>query len=708
MKRIYRSPVKHFRIPRLGRAFGITAALVCALTWSVSATEHLIDNETADHPLVTAVYVDTPPTLDGILDEDIWNAAARMDDFYSGDLNRRPTERTVMWLAYDDSCIYWAARLTESELDKLHMEQTRRGGRLWSDDNVSIEFDIEHQHRHEGEYKFIVNPRGVQDERVPDGAASKVEWRGDWHCATNIDSTGWTVEAAIPLKLFRAPEGLRTIGVSAGRWHPRTSEWASWPNMGDKWDRTKSGDWVGIKWPKIETRPQFMPYVVSERTNKTSGYVGADAKYVTPGGVTYVATVYPDFQNVENDILGLDFSYSQQYRDDNRPFFAEGDGYLPESWMFYTNNVGEMYTGAKVFGQSGNHRLGLISVYDRLKVSHSAGRWYWQPIQRLEIENKFVWRHGPASAVDKDDAPLVRDNFVYTSVIKRGKAAGKGSSYKRVQASISRSNGVGTNGWNLESSFERNSGSGELGGFLRGRAFSPGFATIDGILGIDEADQRDIQARVWMWKENDQRLFKSYGFNTGGRHATRFNGDLYVRDNSFEVWCSVVSGSGFWIEYKDGERPPNRDQTINGGIWWLENTLHYSGYVGYRYGRLGGADYGQVNFNQGFRLIENLSTDVRLSYRRRDLPVGHDDLPDDGDYPDGMIEHQHQSMLTAQYDLTTERAISGRVIRTHDGWNGYVTFQQVVRKGMDLFLIVGDPSEDTWQNRIALKAMIVM
>jgi hypothetical protein len=59
-------------------------------------------------------------------------------------------------------------------------------------------------------------------------------------------------------------------------------------------------------------------------------------------------------------------------------------------------------------------------------------------------------------------------------------------------------------------------------------------------------------------------------------------------------------------------------------------------------------------------------------------------------------------------DLTTEPAISGRIARTSDGTNGYVTYRQTLRRGVDLFLIGGDPSADTWAKRVALKAVFVL
>jgi hypothetical protein len=65
-------------------------------------------------------------------------------------------------------------------------------------------------------------------------------------------------------------------------------------------------------------------------------------------------------------------------------------------------------------------------------------------------------------------------------------------------------------------------------------------------------------------------------------------------------------------------------------------------------------------------------------------------------------------MGTLQYDVTAECAVSGRLIYSHEGVNGYCSYREMVRKGLDLFLIVGDPSADRWTKRIAVKAMFVV
>ena len=62
------------------------------------------------------VRVDTPPVIDGRLDDTVWAAAYEIDDFHQtspGD-GTPSTERTVVRVAYDDEYLYIAANLLDS------------------------------------------------------------------------------------------------------------------------------------------------------------------------------------------------------------------------------------------------------------------------------------------------------------------------------------------------------------------------------------------------------------------------------------------------------------------------------------------------------------------------------------------------------------------------------------------------------------------
>jgi hypothetical protein len=286
--------------------------------------------------------------------------------------------------------------------------------------------------------------------------------------------------------------------------------------------------------------------------------------------------------------------------------------------------------------------------------------------------------------------------------IVAGRAVGRGSESFRIQTGISESSGSEADGWNIEGSWRRDGGNREPGWSFRGRHLSEGFVTLDGSFDQIDANQRDVAADLWYNIRYDRTWFRKFGVSTDNRYAQRLNGDLYVRTHSVGGDMELLPGTSVSVRYRDMERPPYHDRTVQTSLAWNTHRLYTTGRAGAQYGQVKDGEFLHAWVEQGFHPLPRFNTRLRAQWRRHDLPVGHEDRPEGG------VESRYQLIASAQYDITSERAVSGRIIQSHNGTNGYVTFQQVVRSGMDLFLIVGDPSADQWTNRVALKAMIVL
>ena len=84
---------------------------------------------------VRMVRTATPPVVDGVLDDSVWALAAVIDDFkqsqpIEGD---EPTERTEIYLLYDDDALYIGGRFWDSEPDLIanffqHLPEALRPG----------------------------------------------------------------------------------------------------------------------------------------------------------------------------------------------------------------------------------------------------------------------------------------------------------------------------------------------------------------------------------------------------------------------------------------------------------------------------------------------------------------------------------------------------------------------------------------------------
>jgi hypothetical protein len=676
-----------------------------------------IDNVSADVPLVPAVYAETRPVIDGLLDDAIWRTAPRMDDFYVFDLKRPPLDPTYVWIAYDSTHVYFAVRCFDSQPELIAIEETKRGGNISSDDHVSLNLDFSGQHRTEGAWYFKITAGGVQSEVVPGGSASKTEWRGDWIGASHVDSRGWTAEVAIPLSLFNHAGGIATPRVYADRWVPRRQEWAAWPNMGLVYDLAKTGRLTAIVMPRSVRRPTFMPYVVGEydrrRRSRWDKYAGIDAKYTTPGGLTIVGSINPDNRNIETEVLSLGFSYGERFRADNRPFFVEGGQYTPESRLFYSQRVGDMYGGVKAFGAVGTSQVGMAYTIDRDKVSHLAGRWYARPTPRIAIDHSLAWRHSNDPTTPLACLPATTDN-----VAGESRFVGEWLSDRVTHTVELRGAGTWTadtvgRGYNTYARYGRNGGNGGINSSLTWQWMGKDWLALDGYFDPDLRDLHQLTGSISWSLQTDDPLIRKWSVSTSGGQSIRSNGDTFTRSLGFSASAETPSGVSLSGGPSFSRRDSSNDHSYSATLAWNIHKLYTSGSVSGGTGRTQEITYRNVSASQGLHVFDCIIMNLGGQYYRR-------------------IEDSYQFRTTLQYDITPEHAISGRVVRnwkdvrtgdviqTQKSTNAYVSYRQVVRNGVDLFLILGDPratgngdSEHTmlkgWlTKRVAIKAMIVL
>src|SRR5437867_4198254 len=78
--------------------------------------------------LVRAVRATRPVTIDGTLNDAIWQTAERVTGFVQRDPNEgaQPTESTVVYVVYDDAALYIAARLYDTHADSIVARLGRR------------------------------------------------------------------------------------------------------------------------------------------------------------------------------------------------------------------------------------------------------------------------------------------------------------------------------------------------------------------------------------------------------------------------------------------------------------------------------------------------------------------------------------------------------------------------------------------------------
>ena len=179
--------------------------------------------------VVRVVRVSTPPLIDGRLDEAVWQQAEVITDFHQirpGD-GAEPSERTEVYLLYDDDALYVGARMYDSEPDRIAAPTARHGEGLGSDDRLVVILDPFNTRR--GGYRFETNANGVRHDALYESVSSfESDWTVIWDTAASVFDSGWMAELAIPFKTLPFDPAIDTWGFNFGRGIRRRGEEMAW------------------------------------------------------------------------------------------------------------------------------------------------------------------------------------------------------------------------------------------------------------------------------------------------------------------------------------------------------------------------------------------------------------------------------------------------------------------------------------------------
>ncbi len=281
--------------------------------------------------------IDTPPQIDGKLDEAVWSTAARFQDFvsFNPDYGKPASEETVMYLCSDRENFYFAARCFQKNPAEIKGTMTRRDN-MFGDDYAAILFDtfLDMQ----SAYAFLVNPLGIQGDGMY-GAESSLDSSHDmvWFSKGVIDDKGYTIEVKIPFKSIRFPIKKQVkMGIWLVRNIVRTSENVCYPEIfADKSAILSQFQPILVKNMKYKRIVELLPALTHSRTQSLDqGQWGVEDRQtdfsltgklgITPS-LMLDATYNPDFSQVEADAGQVDVNlrYALYYQE-KRPFFLEG------------------------------------------------------------------------------------------------------------------------------------------------------------------------------------------------------------------------------------------------------------------------------------------------------------------------------------------------------------------------------------------------
>ena len=672
------------------------------------------------------------PTVDGDGDDTAWDDATQGETFVDPRTGLPASDQTFFRLGYDDDGIYIAARCLDARPGEIVARETKLDGRVHDDDYVEVILDPFHTHNRGDVFLFAVNPRGTRWSYMGGDRAGKEEWKGEWEAAARVVEDGWTMEAFVPWGILSLPDADEpvTLGINVERGHARQRIRSLFSNLGEESRPEYAADWTGVELPGAGFQPELLvlPFFAagaSETDDEWSetGRLGADVRYRPTAQLATVLTVNPDFRNVQSEVEGIDFSRGERFVGETRPFFQEGGRMFQTSSgigsYFYSRRIEHVDVGAKVYGKLAKRTdRGVLATYD-LGDQHDD---FWSVHRHDYVlsltQGTGEWGSFSATGVFKDDD-------AETNSIVAGRARVRLTRQVHINwkfaANSWREGPTGSDMDGTLSTFALGWGNGRfsLGTDLvyvtEDFRASNGFIEFPGRQGVGLKggygnEWRDTFVRsagIGFRVNYEERFTGSDGLDGFGGVARRSLSTMGDRDDtddffrdSFAYSAHVDTRHNVSL-YHGGWRGHFREQDA------LTSDLDHAFDVGvsvtkadhsaaYDIGFSGGsADDAQRRFlhQRMFRRWERVLVELRNSR---------------------LTHHERvqQHILSMNYDFTPSVGVGGRVIfrrnETQDdnAWNWYVSLRRSGARGIETFLIFGEPNGDTFTPRIEGKILL--
>jgi hypothetical protein len=367
---------------------------------------------TRDHrrrATVRAIKLRESLRVDGRLDEEVYQQNAPFGGFIqvAPVYGAESTEKTDVWVTYDENYIYVSARLWDSAPPErwISNELRRDTNQLRNNDHIGVMFDTFYDRR--SGFMFYTNPLGaLADYSVIDEGGSNSDWNPVRESRTGTFEGGWTVEMAIPFKTLRYRSGPDQMwGIQLRRSIRHKNEWTylnpvpqnlAGPQALNR--ISSGGTLVGLDLPPAGQNLELKPYVISRLTtdravtpqirNEFDPDIGGDVKYGITANLTADFTFNTDFAQVEIDEQQVNLTRFSLFFPEKRDFFLEGrgvfdfgrggasgggmgggDGNVSAPYLFYSRRIGlnrnrviPITAGGRLTGKVGAFGIGVMNI----------------------------------------------------------------------------------------------------------------------------------------------------------------------------------------------------------------------------------------------------------------------------------------------------------------------------------------------------------
>lgn len=618
-----------------------------------------------------------PPVIDGIVNEKEWLEADKSTGFTVSATGRPAEFPTTVYAGYDATNLYFAFVADDPVPALIRATEYRRQGNLEGDDRILLVISIIGSFRPNDFSQFEINPRGATTVRFAGGRAEKREWQGDWQAKSRVTEKGYEVEVAIPWSILRAPKsGKRDITINFGRYIPRRQEVSIWSDIGPSERFERSGIWREVEIPAFDQEAviQALPYAIAGYDEDENGVanLGVDLRHQFEN-MTGLATINPDFKNVENAVLGIEFSRFERLANERRPFFVEGMDYLRfggmSVQMFAPQRIRQIDFGTKIFGNlNANQSIGALLTSRFGHETASVFRF-----------RQLLGRGGQANFgyVDYRNGSLHNGGLNVDAFFQGSRFGGDIVYGHTTDSVVGDGQRFDLDGFYSDGAFSASIGWQQISSdFLPRIGFAPrrGFRGISGHLAYGKEYSSGALAKM------QSVLFFT---DTEKEDGSGVYFDNIGIDFEFVTRNALSVGMGVGASNFQGAK----DRLFGIGVQYPENNPFQQISGGYRGGEIDGERYDEISAGGNYRFASRLSIGGETQF----VKLGK--------------ESSYQHIVGLNYELSEFRAVSGRLVAADGHLNWYLALRQSGNFGTEYFLILGDPNADTFKQRLILKVV---
>ncbi len=657
--------------------------IICAALVAASATRAQERPDAKDGAYgrpIAAVRASSPPVIDGDLGDAVWNETPRAEGFTDTMARRPADDRTGAMICYDDEAIYVAFRCFDAVPSAIVARETVRDSQLSNnggeagEDSVDFMLDPFLSHKWDDLSRFRVNPIGTRSARIGGGRGAKAEWSGDWAAAAKRTNDGWTAEMRIPWRLLSYPQSREpvTMGVNFARTQYRTRIRSIWSDLGPLDYLERQGRWTGVK-PPVVFKPSLsvLQYGIAGLGQDGTGLrTGLDARAALTPELTAVASVNPDFATVEGAVESITFTRGERFVAERRPFFLEGGQYVNMNTIsvagmpFHSMRIPGFDLGAKLYGKVGKaDTIGLLAAASLGGRTDVVGRLRHDLSPVSNLSAMVQMRH----ADGRDNAAMLlvgeqrTGNWMLN--LQGGFTGGHESGGRMVQAAaifLARTSVAGLIGFSLD---ER---------YLMPHGFIP-FTGLKGGVAILQ--------HFAEWRKG---TFRNFSLEGEGGYQMHSDGRPFQR--GFGLRANLVARSDYAVNLgiNRWKFEDEWDSTVSLGLGMRVSDRFNQAGCHISTGTAGGHRQTLIGPSFNVRVFKRLDIGFSGAYQR-------------------LGSTSQQYITTLSYELSPTRSVGGRVVVTNGKTNGYVSYRNSGGKGLETYIVVGDPNAATFRSQALLK-----